>query len=252
MSRPFVLSRRSFAALSGAAAAGLIVPARAEPQDGPVVVEMFTSQGCSSSPPADALLAELSQLPGIVALSLNVDYWDYRGWRDTLALADSTQRQRDYAAHRGDGRVYTPQAVINGRTETVGSDRDGLMAAIVRERTRGAGAVPVSLASGEREVRIEVGAAPSQDLRLNATIWVATMVPRAVVDIERGENAGRTMAYTNVVRKIVPAGMWHGASIGLSLPRQAIMAEGTFCVALLQADGTGPILGASMPGEIPA
>jgi hypothetical protein len=247
MTRPFVLSRRAFTALSSAAATSLIAPAWAAPQGRPVVVELFTSQGCSASPPADALLAELSRQPGIVALSLNVDYWDYRGWRDTLGSADCTQRQRDYAAHRGDGRVYTPQAVINGRTEMVGSDRDGLLAAIARERTHG-GLVPVSLSSGEREVRVEIGAAPSEDLRHNATIWVATLVPRTVVDIERGENAGRTIAYTNVVRKIVPAGMWHGQPTVLSLPRPAIMAEGTFCVALLQADGTGPILGASLPG----
>ena len=253
MSRPLVLSRRSFAALSaGAAVASLLGPVRAEAQDYPVVVELFTSQGCSSSPPADALLGELSRQPGIVALSLNVDYWDYLGWRDTLGSADCTQRQRDYAARRGDGRVYTPQAVINGRTEVVGSDRDGIMAAIARERSRGAGPVPVSLSSGGQEVRVEIGAEPSQDLRRNATIWVATVVPRAVVDIERGENAGRTIAYTNVVRKIVPAGMWNGQPIGLSLPRPAIMAEGTYCVALLQADGMGPILGASLPGERPA
>ena len=213
-----------------------------------MVVELFTSQGCSASPPADALLAELSRQPGIVALSLNVDYWDYRGWRDTLGSADGTQRQRDYAARRGDGRVYTPQAVVNGRIEMVGSDRDGLLSAIARERGR-EDLVPVSLSSGEREVRVEIGAAPSQDLRRNATIWVATIVPRAVVDIERGENAGRTATYTNVVRKIVPAGMWLGQPTGLSLPRPAIMAEGTFCVALLQADGTGPILGASLPGS---
>jgi hypothetical protein len=250
MTRPLVLSRRSFAALSaGVAAASLLGPVRAAPQGQPVVVELFTSQGCSASPPADALLAELSRQPGIVALSLNVDYWDYRGWRDTLGSADGTQRQRDYAARRGDGRVYTPQAVINGRTEMLGSDRDGLLAAIAAERGRDEGAVPVSLASGEREVRVEIGAAPSQDLQRNATIWVATMVPRAVVDIGRGENAGRTIAYTNVVRKIVPAGMWDGEPTGLSLPRPAIMAEGTFCVALLQADGTGPILGASLPGR---
>ena len=248
MTRPLVLSRRAFAALSaGAAAASLCGPVRVNAQERPVVVELCTSQGCSASPPADALLAELGRQPGIVALSLNVDYWDYRGWRDTLASPDCTRRQRDYAAHRGDGRVYTPQAVINGRAELLGSDRDGLLAAIARERTRDDGLVPVSLASGERELRVEIGAAPSEDLRRDATIWVATMVPRVVVHIERGENAGRTASYTNVVRKIVPAGMWQGQSTKLSLPRPAIMADGTFCVALLQADGTGPILGASLP-----
>ena len=246
-----VLSRRSFAALCGAAAAGLLPPAWAAQQGRPVVVELFTSQGCSSSPTADALLGEISRLPGVVALSHNVDYWDYLGWHDTLGSADATQRQRDYAARRGDAQVYTPQAVINGRAEMVGSDRDGLLSAIARERGRG-GLVPVSLSSGEGEVRVEIGAAPSEDLRRNATIWVATVIPRAVVDIGRGENAGRTITYTNVVRKIVPAGMWHGQPTGLSLPRPAIMAEGTFCVALLQANGTGPILGASTPSERPA
>ncbi|MFW6077114.1 MAG: DUF1223 domain-containing protein [Hyphomicrobiales bacterium] len=247
MTRPLQLTRRSFAALSGAAAASALAPAGAAPQQRPVVVELFTSQGCSASPPADALLAELGRRPGVVALSLNVDYWDYRGWRDTLGSADCAQRQRDYAAHRGDGRVYTPQAVINGRAEMLGSDRSGLLAAIDSERDREV--VDVSLSSGAREVRVEVGDAPSQALRQDATIWVATLIPQAVVHIERGENAGRTVVYTNVVRKIVPAGMWHGGRTALTLPRPALMTEGTVCVALLQADGTGPILGASIPDD---
>ena len=246
MNRPFLLSRRSFVALSAAAAASALGATRAAPQGRPVVVELFTSQGCSSSPPADALLGELSRQPGVVAISLNVDYWDYLGWRDTLGSPECTQRQRDYAARLGAGHVYTPQAVINGRNEMLGSDRDGLLAAIARERARES--VPVSLSSGDREILVEVAEAQNDDLRRDATIWVATLVPQAVVHIERGENAGRTIAYTNVVSKIVPAGMWNGRLTGLTLPRPAIMADGTFCVALLQADGTGPILGASIPG----
>jgi len=246
MNHPYLLSRRSFAVLSAAAAASAFSPARAAAQGRPVVVELFTSQGCSSSPPADALLGEISRQPGVVAMSLNVDYWDYLGWRDTLGSPECTQRQRDYAARLGAGHVYTPQAVINGRNEMLGSDRDGLLAAIARERARES--VPVSLSSGDREILVEVAEAQNDDLRRDATIWVATLVPQAVVHIERGENAGRTIAYTNVVRKIVPAGMWNGRLTGLTLPRPAIMADGTFCVALLQADGTGPILGASIPG----
>lgn len=244
------LSRRSFVALSaGATAASLLVPAGAAPRGRPVVIELFTSQGCSSSPPADAILSELSQHPDVVALSYNVDYWDYRGWRDTLASAEGTQRQRDYAARRGDGHVYTPQAVIDGGEEMVGSDRDGLLAAIARISGSGEGEfIPVSLSKTERELLVEVAAAPGEDLRQEATIWVATVLPQVVVEIERGENAGRTVAYTNAVRKIVPAGVWHGEPIQLSLPRPAVMTEGTFCVALLQADGTGPILGTSVPG----
>ena len=216
----------------------------------PVVIELFTSQGCSSSPPADALLGELSARPGVVAMSFNVDYWDYLGWRDSLGSPEGTRRQRDYAARRGDGHVYTPQMVINGRLQMLGSDRPGLLAAIAREAARDASdGIAVSLASGRREISVEVAEAPRQELRQEATIWVATLVPQAVVTIPRGENAGRTVSYTNVVRKLVPAGMWHGRQTGLSLPKPAIMPAGTFCVALLQADGTGPILGASIPGR---
>jgi len=240
------LSRRTFTMLSaGAVAAGTLGPVRAGPQGRPVVVELFTSQGCSSSPPADALLNELSRRPGIVALSLNVDYWDYLGWRDTLASPDCTRRQRDYAARRGDNQVFTPQAVINGGEQIIGSDRRGLLAAVARESARDATEpVAVSLSKGDHEVWIDIAAASNPQLR-HATIWVVTVVPRVVVEIGRGENAGRTVAYTNAVQKIVPAGMWHGEQTRLLLPKPAIMTEGTFCVALLQADGTGPILGAS-------
>jgi hypothetical protein len=237
---------RRFLSLPAGLFAGLFMLAPATAGEPKALVELFTSQGCSSCVAADAYFADLAKRDDIVAISLHVDYWDYLGWRDTLGSDDCTQRQRDYAARRGDGRVYTPQAVINGRYELLGSDRDGLLAAIARERARDS--VPVSLSSGDREIRVEVAAAPRDDLRRGATIWVATLVPQAVVHIERGENAGRTIAYTNVVSKIVPAGMWNGRHTGLTLPRPAIMADGTFCVALLQADGTGPILGASIPG----
>ena len=248
MERPLALSRRSFTALAaGAAAASALAPARAQAQGRPVVLELFTSQGCSSSPPADRLLGELSASPGIVALSFHVDYWDYLGWRDTLGSPEGSRRQRDYAQRSGGGHVYTPQMVINGSEQMVGSDRAGLYDAVTRHAARDrSDLVAVSLASGTREISIEVAAAPSQALQQEATIWVATLIPQAVVAIGRGENAGRTVAYTNVVRKLVPAGVWHGKHMVLSLPKPAIMAAGTFCVALLQADGTGPILGASV------
>jgi hypothetical protein len=248
MSVPFSLSRRSFSQLClGAAAATVLGAAGAEPQGRPVVVELFTSQGCSASPPADALLAELSQRQGVVALSLNVDYWDYLGWRDTLGSPDCAQRQRDYAARRGDGQVYTPQMVINGGNQMLGSDRDAVFAAVARESARDPSSIiPVSLTSGDREVWIDVAAAPGDEVRQEATVWVVALVPNVVVEIGSGENAGRTMAYTNVVRKIIPAGLWHGREMRLVLPRPAIMSESTMCAALLQADGTGPILGASI------
>jgi hypothetical protein len=248
MSDSFSLSRRSFSLLcAGAAVATALGAAGAQPQGRPVVIELFTSQGCSASPPADALLGELSQRQGVVALSLNVDYWDYLGWRDTLGSPDCAQRQRDYAARRGDGQVYTPQMVINGGDQMLGSDRDAVLGAVARESARDPSSIiPVALTSGDREVWIDVAAAPGDEVHQEATVWVVALVPEVAVEIGSGENAGRTIAYTNVVRKIIPAGVWHGREMRLSLPKPAIMNESTMCAALLQADGTGPILGASI------
>jgi hypothetical protein len=227
--------------IAGATATMFGVPARAAA--GPVVVELFTSQGCSSCLPADAFLAELGQRPGSIALSLHVDYWDYLGWRDTLGSADCAERQRAYTRRRGDGQVYTPQIIVNGRTEILGSDRQGVLDAMAMARDHQA-SVPVAIASRERELVVEVASAPSGNMIAEATVWVFSVVPRVVIDIRRGENAGRTVVYTNVVRKIIPAGMWHGDKLDLTLPKAAIVGTGTTCAAVLQVDGTGPIIGA--------
>ena len=244
--RPLLISRRDVLRGSLAGAAATVLGGGAVAADGPVVVELFTSQGCSSCLPADALMAELSQRPGVIALSLHVDYWDYLGWRDTLGSPDCAQRQRDYARRRGDGQVYTPQAVINGKAEVIGSDRQGVLEAIARERANERRTfVPVAITGGKRELVIEVAAAPGERLPLEATVWVVSVVPEVVIDIERGENAGRTLAYGNVVRKIMPVGMWHGDALSLMLPKAAILGNGTVCAALLQLDGTGPIIGAA-------
>jgi hypothetical protein len=211
----------------------------------PVVIEHFTSQGCSSCLPADAFLAELSSRIDVIALSLHVDYWDYLGWRDTLGSPDCAERQRKYASRRGDGRVYTPQMIVNGQAEFLGSDRQGVLHAIARELARHRrGSVPVSIASGDRELVIDIAPAPSGQLRVEATVWVISALPQVVIEIRRGANAGRTVAYANVVRKIVPAGVWHGDEVELSLPKAAILGAGNMCVALLQVDGSGPIIGA--------
>jgi hypothetical protein len=246
MGDPVRLSRRSFAVLTAGAAAASVLGERAEAAVAPVVVELFTSQGCSSCLPADGFLGELSQRPDVIALSLHVDYWDYLGWRDTLGSPDCAERQRDYARRRGDGQVYTPQAVINGRAEMIGSDRHGVLDAVTRELAdKRRTFIPVSITGGKRELLIEVAAAPGETLPTEATVWVIAVVPEVVIEIQRGENAGRTVAYSNVVRKIIPVGMWHGEALSLMLPKAAILSNGTVCAALLQFDGTGPILGAA-------
>lgn len=228
------------------AAAALVGPAGAG-GDMPVVVELFTSQGCSSCPPADALLEELSQRRGILALSLNVDYWDYLGWRDTLGSPDHTRRQRDYAMRRGDGQVYTPQMVVNGRRQVVGSRREAVYDAIAEEAA-GDPATFVAMMMAERgdEIIVEIAGAPTDRLRQDSTVWIMMVAPRVEVKIERGENAGRTIGYNNVVRKLMPVGMWHGEAIRLALPKTELMVDGaTACAAILQVDGAGPIIGAA-------
>jgi len=244
------LSRRHFVAL--VAGASVIGPLAGVAHCGgrrPVVVELFTSQGCSSCPEADAVLGELARRKGVLALSLNVDYWDYLGWRDTLASADHTKRQRDYAQRRGDGQVYTPQMVIDGKRHIVGSKRSEVIAAIEAEAA-GAESVGVSMSEQDGEVVIDVAAAPSGKLKQDSTVWVMLVAPKIGVAVERGENTGKSIDYYNVVRKVMPAGMWHGEAISLRLPKADLFVDGaTACAALLQVGGSGPIIGAAwMPG----
>lgn len=212
----------------------------------PVVVELFTSQGCSSCPPADKFLGELARRPGVLPLSLNVDYWDYLGWRDTLGSAEFTKRQRDYAQRRGDGQVYTPQIVIDGSRHIVGSQKQDVLKAIDRIEAEGLPTVEMSLREHGDETVIDVAAAPDQALRQDATVWVLTVKPKISITIERGENTGRTIDYTNVVRRMMPAGMWSGDAVTLKLPRSDLYSgEMKACAALLQVAGVGPIIGSA-------
>lgn len=248
MSAGPVLARRCFLGLSAAAAVvALNGAARSGETRSPVVVELFTSQGCSSCPPADELLGELSRRSGVLALSLNVDYWDYLGWRDTLGSPEHTKRQRDYAARRGDGQVYTPQMVINGRRHVVGSRRDQVYEAIGEEIGRDPDTtVAMSMAENGNELVIDIAGAPTDRLRQDSTIWLLMLEPQVDVVIERGENAGRTITYTNVPRKLMPAGMWQGDAVKLVLPKADLMGDAALaCAAILQVGGTGPIIGAT-------
>jgi hypothetical protein len=211
----------------------------------PVFVELFTSQGCSSCPPADKFMGELVQRPGIIAVSMNVDYWNYLGWRDTLSQAVFTRRQKEYAARRGDGQVYTPQMVINGRSHVVGSHKQTVLEEIGRQASVPESYfVPVSLSAKGNELDIEVGGGPTDRIIQASTLWVMSVVPQVTVSIERGENSGREITYHNVVRQLTPAGMWKGEAMSLSLPKKHVIeGQSGMCVAVLQGDNGGVVLG---------
>ena len=158
------------------------------------VVELFTSQGCSSCPPADALLGELAEKPGIVALSYSVDYWDYLGWRDTLGSPSNSERQRNYARARGDGRVYTPQVVVDGILHANGANEAEIEMAM-RNATKRLqdDKVPVSMHADGDTLIVDVGAAPEASDKRAATVWLAIAKEMEKVEVARGENRGRAL-----------------------------------------------------------
>jgi hypothetical protein len=221
-------------------------PAAATPRK--AVIELFTSQGCSSCPAADALLRRLADRDDLVALSFPVDYWDYLGWKDTLASPKFSERQRAYARTRGDGAIYTPQIVVNGVAHVNGSDEGQIARAI--ERTGKASAVPVRLREDKGKLIIEAGEPPQGLPGKDATIWLAVIAKSIEVPIRRGENQGKTITYTNVVRELLPVGMWSGKALTVRLDRGSFMRPGTErCAVLLQQGNTGPIVGVALLDE---
>lgn len=214
------------------------------------VLELFTSQGCSSCPPADALLEQLAARSDVIALSLPVDYWDYLGWKDTLASPKFSARQKYYAKERGDGRVYTPQMMISGRTHVVGSSPEHIEAAIkATEKEFAAARVSVKVSVEGKRLVIETGDAPAGAAVKEATLWLAMVHRESSIKIERGENRGKTVKYVNVVRELNPIGMWTGKAVKHEISRDAVAEPGNeMCVVLLQAGKAGPIIGAAKTG----
>ncbi len=216
--------------------------ASAEPK---AVLELFTSQGCSSCPPADKLLGTYAHDKDVIALSYSVDIWDYLGWTDTLASHDNTERQRAYAQKRGDSQVYTPQVVVNGAAHVVGSDKNAIDRAVVESERVGGLPVPVKISFSDDAVNIDVGPAANAWV-LKGTVWLVLYDRERTVEIARGENKGRMITYSNVVRKMQRLQMWKGASLSLSLPQAELYENGADgCVVLLQTDGNG-----GLPGTI--
>ena len=198
------------------------------------VVELFTSQGCSSCPPADAVLKELIQQGDVVALSYHVDYWNYLGWTDTLSSKANTERQYGYAQSLGRSGVYTPQAVINGRDHVKGTELATINSRMDSLKTEGHGlAVPVSARMRGKEIEIEIGAGTGE-----AEVVVAYFTKQENVEVLKGENAGKTMEYWHSVYNVQSVGMWNGQSLTLTLPGK-FMGKGKKdgCAIFLQTSG---------------
>jgi hypothetical protein len=219
-----------------------------KPTDTPVLLELFTSQGCSSCPPADALFDELRDKPGIITLSFSVDYWNYLGWHDTLSSPENSDRQRDYALSRGDGKVYTPQVVVDGIKHVNGANEAAIEMAIrTAERRLKDVKVTMSMRAEGDSLLVDIGGAPATSDMRQATVWLAVAKDEETVEITRGENRGETITYTHPVRELMPVGMWKGEPTTLRLPLKDLHAIGGDClVSMLQVEGAGPILGAAM------
>lgn len=239
-------SKRHLLALVLAAAGTL--PAKAA--DAPAisaVLELFTSQGCSSCPPADALLGTYVNRDDIIALSFPVDYWDRLGWKDTLASPEYTARQYAYAETWNSNRVYTPQLIVNGTADAVGSSKSGVAGLISRERPGFLKRqIRVEASSRDGRTLIRLGAPGGTELERPATVWLLAVRPSAEVDIRRGENGGRILTYWNVVTSMEKAGHWAGNATSLEIPsRAASLPYRTELVVLVQDGETGPMLGAA-------
>jgi hypothetical protein len=241
-----IMASRLKLLLAASGLAALLQPAFAEPPR--AVMELFTSQGCSNCPPADALLMEYARQPDIVALSFPVTYWDYLGWKDTLAHAEFTARQKEYAHARSDRQVFTPQMIVNGKKSCIGSDRAQIEKAIEMTLKDRKG-LPVDITLEEKNGRVTVSVAETgETLQREAELWVLPVLRTQTVPIERGENKGRTVTYSNVVRGLKRIGEWRGGPARFEVPLETARGSADGYVVLLQAEeGDKPsvILGAA-------
>lgn len=236
--------------LAGFAAAVLAlgaVPASAAAPAGdgsPTVVELFTSQGCSSCPPADEYLGELARRDDLIALSFHVDYWDYIGWKDTFALPQSAVRQRRHGKYLNARYVYTPEMVIDGIADVVGSRIDDVERAIAEARRATRDPLPVALvaSTGDRAT-IGIGAGSGMP---SAEVWLIEFDAERTVDVLRGENSGRQLTYRNVVRNIRNVGRWRGDAMEIPVDLAPMREAGRDgCVVIVQKEGGGPVFGAA-------
>jgi hypothetical protein len=223
--------------------AGFAFAAPAFANDTPLaVLELFTSQGCSSCPEADRLAGEMARDENLVVLTFPVDYWDYLGWKDTLGSAAHSARQEAYVRARGGRGKFTPEMIVNGTASATGNDRRDIKAAI--EKTSewiDLDAVPIQLAEAEGQIEVNLKTAPAPP----GEVWLFALASERTVEIENGENKNRTISYTNVVRKMTRLGAWSGKPAHFTVPRaEAVPPDADKYLVMVQ-EGSG-----SMPGAI--
>lgn len=215
------------------AAFAMLISAESARAGGPVLVELFTSQGCNSCPPADAYLGDLAKRRDVVALAFHVDYWDYIGWKDTFADAAWTKRQREYSRSLRTTQIYTPQMVVDGGQHAVGSDRRAV------ERLIG------DAAKLERPALELKRAADGLSLKVDgqgeAEIWIVGYDPKHETKVQRGENAGKTLAEFNVVRGLKRVDAWKGGTLAKTLAASELPPGSAYAV-LVQEAGLGRVL----------
>jgi hypothetical protein len=214
--------------------------ADAPPPGPPVVVELFTSQGCSSCPPADAILGELASKNNVVALGFHVDYWDGIGWRDPYSLPEATARQRRYVEAMQLSSAFTPQMVVGGRRSVVGSDRPRVMATIAQT----AGGLSIGAAVEQDQLVISLPDGAGRDCDVN----VAAYVPHSTTKVRSGENSGRTLTEFNVVRQFRRIGRWEGKASTLRVPVKSFPGDADHVAVWVQQAHEGPIAGAAVAG----
>lgn len=217
----------------------------AESQGPPTVVELFTSQGCSSCPPADAILAELAERQDVVAIAYHVTYWDYLGWKDPFATKWGTERQVRYVRALGLHNRYTPQMVVDGARDVVGSRRDAVNAALTASREAAGSRVDIAFSRDPATGTLLVGL-PEISAAAPAELLLIRYAGRRETDVLRGENGGRTLTNTHIAREVRHLGSWVGAAVELRVPvTQESSGDGAGYAILLQDRKAGRIIGAA-------
>ena len=235
------------AALFACFAGTLVFAQNANAGKHPVVVELFTSQGCSDCPAADRLVVELAKRKDVIALSLPITYWDMLGWKDTFATETNTQRQQAYAKAMSRSGIYTPQMIVDGVVDVVGNQRDRVMTAIAARGFQLPSATSRNLSFGLASGRVEISIAATQaKTKPLATIWIMRTLSHAAVNVQQGENKNRQLVYANLVRDMQRVGEWTGDAMKIDVPVTVGPAKQDGIAVILQNSEYGEVLAAAV------